>query len=206
MSSSDSPSLDPSQYPEAVCDTWWLTDDATPTLKDFVLKTDDLSTLTAALGAVNMTDLLRYAGPILLFAPTNEAFESLVATYGVAAEDLLAEQDLLARLIQYHVIVDGATCETAGPIENGTSALGGLPQSIATGLPGEFLTINASNNTIRGSSGNLADVIGVWVAGNGVAFVIDNVLLPTEDGLARKLSSSFSSVDSNGDEGVSEPV
>ena len=77
-----SPALDPEDYPTAVCDNWWAVDDATPTIKDFVERTPELSTLVAALNAVNMTDLLRFVGPIILFAPNNEAFESLLASSG----------------------------------------------------------------------------------------------------------------------------
>ena len=199
-----SPALDPEDYPTAVCDNWWAVDDATPTIKDFVERTPELSTLVAALNAVNMTDLLRFVGPIILFAPNNETFESLLASYGVQAADILAEPDLLARLAQYHVVVDDdATCDTDGEIENGISALGGLPPSIKTGLPGEFIGIDATNGTVRGASGNSANVESVWVSGNGVTFVIDQVLLPTEDDLARVIGiqklSQFGRTDADGD-------
>ena len=203
-----SPALDPEDYPTAVCDNWWAVDDATPTIKDFVERTPELSTLVAALKAVNMTDLLRFAGPIILFAPNNEAFDSLLASYGVQAADILAEPDLLARLIQYHVVVDDATCDAYGEIENGISALGGLPPSIKTGLPGEFIGIDATNGTVRGASGNSANVESVWVSGNGVTFVIDQVLLPTEDDLARVIGiqklSQFGRTDADGDGCVTE--
>ena len=175
-----------------------------PTIKDFVERTPELSTLVAALNAVNMTDLLRFVGPIILFAANNETFESLMASYGVPAADILAEPDLLARLAQYHVVVDDdATCDTDGEIENGISALGGLPPSIKTGLPGEFIGIDATNGTVRGASGNSANVESVWVSGNGVTFVIDQVLLPTEDDLARVIGiqklSQFGRTDADGD-------
>jgi hypothetical protein len=130
--------------------------------------------------------------------------------YGVQAEDILAQPELLRRLIQYHVIVDGATCETDGEIENpyGISALAGLPPSIKTGLPGEYIAIDAVNLTVSGGSGNVANVDTVWVSGNGVTFIIDQVLLPTEDDVALTLGyqklSQYDSVDRDGDGRVTE--
>jgi hypothetical protein len=58
VSSNGSPALDPEDYPTAVCENWWAVDDATPTIADYVERTPELSTLGAALNAVNMTDVL----------------------------------------------------------------------------------------------------------------------------------------------------
>lgn len=64
-----------------------------------------LSTLTAAIDASNLGDILKSPGLIAtVFAPTNEAFAALLAEAGVDATTLLADTELVSRVLRYHVI------------------------------------------------------------------------------------------------------
>jgi uncharacterized surface protein with fasciclin (FAS1) repeats len=64
-----------------------------------------LSTLTAAIDASNLGDILKSPGLIAtVFAPTNEAFADLLEEAGVDAATLLADTELVNRVLRYHVI------------------------------------------------------------------------------------------------------
>ena len=138
-----------------------------PDIVELASTTPDLSTLLAAVQAVNLTDFLSSPGPIDVFAPTNDAFAALLSTQGITAEQLLAETDLVTRVLQLHVTVpDGVVCS------------GDLNGTVPTALAGESLDVTGDTVTAGGSS---ATIIGAVNAGNGVVYLIDNVLLPTPD-------------------------
>jgi len=102
-----------------------------------------------------------------VFAPTNDAFAALLSTQGITAEQLLAETDLVTRVLQLHVTVpDGVVCS------------GDLNGTVPTALTGESLDVTGDTVTAGGSS---ATIVGAVNAGNGVVYLIDNVLLPTPD-------------------------
>lgn len=64
-----------------------------------------LSTLTAAIDASNLGEILKSPGLIAtIFAPTNEAFADLLLAAGVDAATLLADTELVNRVLRYHVI------------------------------------------------------------------------------------------------------
>lgn len=123
----------------------------------------DLSTLVAAVQAANLTDVLSLAGPIDVFAPTNDAFGTLLATLDVTAEQLLAETALLTNVLQYHVVVDGAVCD------------GNLSGVVQTAQGGALTT---DGMTVTDANGGVANILASINAGNGVVYVIDSVLLP----------------------------
>jgi uncharacterized surface protein with fasciclin (FAS1) repeats len=101
-------------------------------------------------------------------APTNEAFAALLATLGVAKEELLANKAVLQAVLPLHVIpsavlssdlVDGMVVET----------LGG-PLTVSLSDEGVFFTSEA---------GVKAKVVAADVLADGsVVHVIDSVLLP----------------------------
>ncbi|MCP4744004.1 MAG: hypothetical protein GY871_17505, partial [Actinomycetales bacterium] len=62
-----------------------------PTIGELAGSTPELSTLVAAVKAANLTDVLSLPGPIDVFAPTNDAFDALLASLNISAETLLAE-------------------------------------------------------------------------------------------------------------------
>ncbi len=170
-----------------------------PTIGELAATTPDLSTLVAAAQAVNLTDVLSLPGPVDVFAPTNEAFADLMSSLGITADTLLAETELVTRVLQLHVVTDGAVCS------------GDLGGSVATTLAGEGLTVSGGVVTAGGSSAN---VIGAVDAGNGVVYLIDAVLLPTPSAGGAGASSPvaegtnaedvFNSLDVDGDGLVAE--
>lgn len=121
----------------------------------------------AAVQAADLASVLSTPGPIDVFAPTNDAFAALLKTLGVTAEELLSETALLTRVLQYHVVADGAVCA------------GDLSGTVPTALTGESLTIDGT--TVTDGSGNTANIILAVPASNGQVYVIDAVLLPTPD-------------------------
>ena len=126
----------------------------------------ELSTLVAAVQAANLTDVFFETGPIDVFAPTNDAFDALLASLDISAETLLAETALLTNVLQYHVVVDGAVCS------------GDLSGAVET-VQGGALTVDGS--TVTDANGNAANILGAINASNGVVYVIDSVLLPPAD-------------------------
>jgi hypothetical protein len=153
----------------------------------------------AAAQAVNLTDVLSLPGPVDVFAPTNEAFAELLSSLDITAEVLLAQTELVTRVLQLHVVTGGAVCS------------GDLGGRVSTALAGEGLTVSGGVVTAGGSSAN---VIGAVDAGNGVVYLIDAVLLPTPSAVGDGASSPvaegasaedvFNALDADGDGLVTE--
>ena len=110
--------------------------------------------------------MLSLPGPVNVFAPTNAAFDALVAQYGFYVDDLLEETLLVNRILQLHVVTDGTVCS------------GDLSGSIPTNLAGEYVTVYGNKVC---SADNCANIIAPVPAGNGVVYLIDTILLPTPD-------------------------
>ena len=123
---------------------------------------EDFSILVAALQKAELVEALQGEGPFTVFAPTNAAFEKLLAQLNVTAEDLLG-QPQLADVLLYHV-VSGNVLST--DLQNGMTA--------AT-LGGQTITVDLTDGVkINTSSVVTADI----KASNGVIHVIDSVLIP----------------------------
>jgi phosphate binding protein len=119
------------------------------------------NTLLAAVEAAGLTDALTGEGPLTVFAPTDDAFAALPA--GVV-DYLLANPDLLATVLQYHVVSGSVmAADVMGMTEAET--LAGAPLAIAASDMG--VTVDGVNVTAT-------DI----AATNGVIHVIDGVLLP----------------------------
>lgn len=64
-----------------------------------------LSTLAAAIDAAGLKELLDNPGLVAtVFAPTNDAFDELIESTELSAEEVLADTELLGRVLRYHVI------------------------------------------------------------------------------------------------------
>lgn len=123
---------------------------------------DDFSILTAALEKAGLLEALQAEGPFTVFAPTNAAFEALLSTLGITAEDLFA-QPQLADVLLYHV-VSGKVLST--DLRNGMTA---------DTLSGQAISVDLS----QGVKINTSTVVSADVeASNGVIHVIDRVLVP----------------------------
>jgi uncharacterized surface protein with fasciclin (FAS1) repeats/predicted heme/steroid binding protein len=134
------------------------------------------STLAVALTQEDLVLALSTGGPFTVFAPTNAAFDALIALLETDVAGLLAREDLKDILL-YHV-VDGKVLAAAvvSLINSGNGTA-----SVPTLLNGASLTLSLDgsivkiNNTISISQTDI-------VASNGVIHVIDGVLLPPAPG------------------------
>jgi len=119
------------------------------------------STLLSALDAAGLTAALEAEGPFTVFAPTDEAF---AAIDGEVLGDLVADTELLAAVLTYHVVPGRFT----------SSDVTGLDS--APTLNGKSVSLSVSNGTVFVDDARVtaADV----EADNGIIHVIDRVILP----------------------------
>jgi len=62
----------------------------------------NLSILVEAVTAADLGGTLSGPGPFTIFAPTNDAFASLLTELGVTKDQLLANKPLLTAVLKYH--------------------------------------------------------------------------------------------------------
>jgi len=101
-----------------------------------------------------------------VFAPTNEAFASLLAELGGTKAQLLADTALLTKVLTYHV-VPGMVLKAGVPINAPITTVEGGTFTVSP-------TLMITDQRGRQSSIVAADVL----ASNGVIHVIDKVILP----------------------------
>ncbi len=141
----------------------FITDDeGRPTVLKIAIDSPDHTTLVAAVQAAGLENALVNAGPLMVFAPTNEAFATLPEG---TVENLLKPEnkDALANILKYHV----------------------TPGNYAKDFLKKFKKLGQANNgyvkveVIDGEPiiGD-AKIIASVSAGNGIVHVIDKVLLP----------------------------
>ncbi len=121
------------------------------------------STLASAVEAAGLTDTLRQAEAVTIFAPSNEAFAALDQA---VLSDLLADPAQLSEVLLYHVVPD--VVMSADITDGAVDTLQGSPVMIA---------VNKGAVTVNGAAVSEADL----TASNGVVHVIDQVLLPPSE-------------------------
>ncbi len=147
---------------------------ALPTVTSHAIANPGLSTLVMALTRDDQPD---FAGilagtqdsPFTVFAPTNDAFASLLTELELTG---LADipQATLENTLKYHVVTEQNVLSTQ--LSNNMSVETFQGQSFTIGLSG-------SNATITDGSSRVSNIVAVDVqASNGVVHVIDRVLLP----------------------------
>ena len=130
---------------------------------DIIVNSPDHTVLEAAVVEAGLVDALSAEGPFTVFAPTDDAFATLLEALGYTAEELLAYPGLTDILL-YHVV--GAQALSTD-LTNG--------QQITTLLEEDVVvTINENGVFINQSQVTTADI----VTDNGVVHVIDAVLVP----------------------------
>ena len=140
-------------------------DDAMPSanLVETAASVADLSTLVTAVQAADLVEALSGEGPFTVFAPVNSAFDALPAgTVSTLLEP--ANKAQLQGVLTYHVVPGKLM---ASDLSDG---------QMLTTLAGGQLEVEIMNGTVKvgGATVAMADV----EASNGVAHVIDTVLLP----------------------------
>lgn len=131
---------------------------------DVAVEAGSFTTLTAALEAAGLVDVLKGDGPFTVFAPTDAAFAKLPAG---TVEALLADKERLTAILTYHVVPGEVTSQQVVNLNTATT-VNGAPIEIKT-WDGKVMINNAT--VVQ------ADVD----ASNGVIHVIDTVILPPEN-------------------------
>lgn len=131
------------------------------TIVDVASGSESFNTLVQAVQAANLGGTLSGEGPYTVFAPTDEAFDQLPDG---ALEFLLQpeNQDLLAQVLQYHVV--------SGSVMSGDLTTGGvdtLNGGIAVAVSDSGVVVN-----------NASVVTPNIEASNGVIHAVNRVLLP----------------------------
>merc|ERR1712166_876994 len=135
-----------------------------PNIVELAQSVDDLSTLVAAVVAGDLVETLSSPGPFTVFAPTNEAFAALPE--GTLPFLLQPEnKGTLVDILTYHVVSGKVLSTDLAP-----------SQDVST-VQGDTLLIKARDGAVTVNGRNV--VAADNEAKNGVAHIIDGVLLPT---------------------------
>lgn len=142
--------------------------DARATIIEIASGDARFSTLVAALEKAELVSALEGVGPFTVFAPTNEAFDQLLADLGASSLDDLTKEQLTPILL--HHVASGAV--------RSTDLSNGYINTLSEGPNGTSLSlqVDLSNGVVLNGSAEVtgADVI----ASNGILHVIDEVMLP----------------------------
>ena len=135
---------------------------AAGTIAEVAASNPNFSILASALEATGLDTTLG-GGEYTVFAPTDAAFNELLATTGLSADRLLQAKEL-AQILQYHVV--------SGLIESGDITNG----QRATTVQGQPVTFEVKDGSvyINGAKVTIADI----PASNGVIHAISAVILP----------------------------
>lgn len=137
-------------------------DEGKPNVLQIAIGSKDHTTLVAAVQAADLENALVNAGPLMVFAPTNAAFEALPAG---TVENLLKPENKgdLANILKYHV----------------------TPGNYSKDFLKKFKKLGQANNgyvKVETKDGEVyvggAKILGSVKAGNGIVHVIDKVMLP----------------------------
>lgn len=144
-------------------------------LVDIVSNNDDFSTLTVALKTAGLIKTLQGDGPFTVFAPTNSAFAKLPEG---TVETLLKpnNKSQLSKVLTYHVI-EGRF--TAKDVISGIKSSNG--KFVVKTVSGDMITASLEGDTVilTDENGNRSAVLTTDLdASNGIAHVIDSVVLP----------------------------
>jgi len=141
----------------------FLTDDeSTPNVLDIAIGSPDHTTLVAAVQAAELENALVNAGPLMVFAPTNAAFDALPE--GTVANLLKPEnKDQLAFILKHHVTPGNYSKEFLKKFKK-------LGQASNENIP---VTVEGDDVYVGG-----AKILASVPAGNGIVHVVDKVILP----------------------------
>jgi uncharacterized surface protein with fasciclin (FAS1) repeats len=140
-------------------------DGSTPNVLQIAIGSPDHTTLVAAVQAAELENSLVNAGPLMVFAPTNDAFAALPEG---TVENLLKPENknALANILKYHV----------------------TPGNYSKDFLKKFKKLGQANNqyvTVEVIGDDVfiggAKILGSVKAGNGIVHVIDKVMLPPSE-------------------------
>jgi uncharacterized surface protein with fasciclin (FAS1) repeats len=137
-------------------------DESTPNVLDIAMGSKDHTTLVAAIKAAELENVLVNAGPLMVFAPTNAAFNELPEG---TVEDLLKPEnkEKLAFILKHHVTPGNYDKEFLKKFKKLGQA---SDLSIKVEVKGDDVYVGG------------AKIIASIPAGNGIVHVVDKVILP----------------------------
>jgi uncharacterized surface protein with fasciclin (FAS1) repeats len=140
-------------------------DESTPNVLDIAIGSEDHTTLVAAVQAADLENALVNAGPLMVFAPTNEAFAALPEG---TVESLLEPENknALANILKYHV--------TPGKYDK--EFLKKFKKLGQANNQNVMVTVEGDDVFVGG-----AKILASVPAGNGIVHVVDKVMLPPEE-------------------------
>lgn len=145
-------------------------DDHIPTVFGVAQNDPQFSVLVETVQAAGLESTLNGAGPFTVFAPTNNAFTSLLTELGLTKAQLLADKTLLTAVLTYHVLPAKVEKSAVAPGKPITTVQGGIFK-VEVASSGALTIQDGRNRTATITATNVA-------ASNGVVHVIDKVLLP----------------------------
>lgn len=127
----------------------------------------DLSVLVEAVSAAGLVDTLSASDKkFTIFAPTNDAFTTLLSDLNLSKDQLIANKDLLTQVLTYHAL--------ATEVKKADIPFG----KFITSVEGNGFVID-DQAMIKDAQGNTAKITETdLMATNGVVHVIDKVILP----------------------------
>jgi len=137
-------------------------DESEPTVLHIAIGSPDHTTLVAAVQAANLENALVNAGPLMVFAPSNAAFDALPA--GTVEELLKPEnKDQLALILKHHVTPGNYSKEFLKKFKKVGQA------------DGTDATVEVKGDDVYVGG---AKILASIPAGNGIVHVVDKVILP----------------------------
>lgn len=130
-------------------------------IADTIARTPELSTLNNLVTDAGLADVLRGPGPFTVFAPTNEAFETVPAK---TMSELAGNKDLLKSVLSFHVMP--GSLAAAAFTNTKVKSVQGAELNLAR-AGGDFVTVEEAV-VVK------ADI----AASNGTIHQVDRVLMP----------------------------
>lgn len=139
-------------------------DESKPNVLDIAIGSPDHTTLVAAVQAAELENALVNAGPLMVFAPTNDAFAALPEG---TVENLLKPEnkDQLAHILKHHVTPGNYSKDFLKKFKKLGQASNG------------YVTIEVDGEDVYVGG---AKILGSVPAGNGIVHVVDKVIIPEE--------------------------
>jgi len=140
-------------------------DGSTPNVLQIAIGSKDHTTLVAAVQAADLENALVNAGPLMVFAPTNAAFDALPEG---TVESLLKPENknALANILKYHVTPGNYSKDFLKRFKKLGQANN---QDVKVEVIGDDVFIGG------------AKILGSVKAGNGIVHVVDKVILPPSE-------------------------
>ena len=153
------------------------------------LAENDFTHLLAAIEALGLSDLLLGSEQYTIFAPSDAAFVTAATELGLSLNALLANEELLANVLAYHLASENVRAHTLGGLNSVKTALGAninftvddpnppLVEGETADPNVEIIPLDITlNDSVKLAPQN-------YVAANGWVYALDSVLLPPDNAM-----------------------